>query len=264
VAPSRTLALQFTSTGAVDVREVVQALRPARLSGHDRVMALAAIEKDVAGTAAHAASASPEQAARVAEALLGAEGASPAFTPFVEGVTLADADAARAAKSAEIIRVATIPVFARLASHPSVGVKTKALRMLEGRSEDLALKAISNALSDDNPDVVRAAILAAQRTPTLKAAAQTTHLLETSSSWAVRVLAGDALAVMARREEGAAIEDAWKALEKAALKDDFAFVREAAIRSLVALDKGRAKAILDQIAEKDPEPQIREKASSLR
>ncbi|MFO0660073.1 MAG: HEAT repeat domain-containing protein [Polyangiaceae bacterium] len=261
---SRTLALQYTSSGSVDVREVVQALRPARLSGHDRVTALAAIEKEVAAMASNAAAASPEQAARVADALLSAEGASGAFAPFVEGVTLDDADTARAAKSAEVIRAATVPVFARLTTHPSASVKTKALRMLEGRNEDLAVKAIAASLADTNPDVVRAAILAAVRTPSLKVAKQTTQLLDASPSWAVRVLAADSLAAMVKREEGSALDDGWKALEKAALKDEFAFVREASIRSLVAIDKARAKAILDQIAEKDPEPQIREKASSLR
>lgn len=257
------LALQFTAIGSVDVREVVQALRPQRVLAKDHALALSTFEQDIAKTAASIASSSPEGASRVADTLLASS--AKAFGPFSDGAgQLTEQESKKLVSAVETIKIATIPSFAALASHPAVSVKTRAIRVLEGRSEERAVSAMIAALSDDHADVLRAALSAIVRTSAVKATAPVTKLLASSPSWSVRVLAAESLASLVPRESGAAADEAWAALEKAALSDEFAFVREAALKSLVALDKGRAQSVLNNVAEKDAEPQIREKAKALR
>jgi cellulose synthase operon protein C len=81
-----------------------------------------------------------------------------------------------------------------------------------------------------------------------------------AQSWPLRVRAAEALG---RLGAGADSKMAAETLATMAKTDEYALVREPALRSLVALDKPAAEPVLREVAEKDSEPRIRAIAKEL-
>ncbi|MCS6901224.1 MAG: HEAT repeat domain-containing protein, partial [Myxococcales bacterium] len=244
--------------GVVEVRSVLDSMLPGGFSPAERARTLVALEAELARTAA-AAAASPEQAIRVADALLARPTAG--FAPFTDGLeALPAAERAAAEKSALAIRKAVIPAFAALIHHPSVALKVRAIRVLEGSSEDAASTALMEALQDSDESVVRAALAALASSPGVRALSPVSRLLTTSPSWSLRAASAEVLGILARRE-GA--EVAFQALSRAATSDAFSVVREASLRALAAAKAPGLASILEK-AQQDPEPSIRELAARLR
>ncbi|RYE93398.1 MAG: hypothetical protein EOO75_04470 [Myxococcales bacterium] len=159
-------------------------------------------------------------------------------------------------------RQAVVPAFAALVRHPSTALKTRAIRVLEGRPEDLASTALIESLRDGDEAVVRAALTAVVATPNAHAAAPVARLLSTSPSWSLRAVSASALGALAAREGDAGAEPAWKALAQAATGDSFAVVREAALGALDRAPPGlRAEAL--RKAASDPEPSVQQLAARL-
>jgi len=83
-------------------------------------------------------------------------------------------------------------------------------------------------------------------------------LLEPSHSWPLRVRAAEALGRI-----GPSASAAFPALARAATSDEYALVREAAMRSLDRVNRGLARPILRERAEKDAEARLRALAKEL-
>jgi tetratricopeptide (TPR) repeat protein len=244
---------------AVDIRAVLAGFHPGGFSAKDWARTLVALEGDLARTAA-AAAASPEQATRVADALLARTAAG--FAPFTDGLDgLPQAEREAAEKSARGIRKAVVPAFAALIRHPSSALKIRAIRVLEGSTEDVASTALIEALQDSDEAVVRAALTAVAATPGVRALPPVARLLASSPSWSLRAVGADVLGVLARRE-GAAADVAFQALALASSSDTFSVVREASLRALAAARAPGLDAALAK-AKDDPEPSIRALAGKL-
>jgi tetratricopeptide (TPR) repeat protein/HEAT repeat protein len=250
--------------GLVDVKSVLENLEPGGFTPASRARVLVALEAEISKAAASAAGASPEQAMRVADALLARSDGKPGLAPFSDEIeAIPAAERAALEKAAERVHRAVVPAFAALIKHPSAAVKTRAIRVLEGRPEDEATRALGEALNDADPAVVRAALAAARLTPGVKASGALVRLLGASPSWSLRAACAEALGPMASREGGAAAEPAWKLLTQVARTDTFSAVREAALRSLASAGGAAAQQALGEAAASDPEPEIRELAAKL-
>jgi HEAT repeat protein len=83
-------------------------------------------------------------------------------------------------------------------------------------------------------------------------------LLDPSHSWPLRVRAAEALGRI-----GTKASDAFPVLARAASADEYALVRESAMRSLDRVDRASALPILGERAQKDPEAGLRALAKEL-
>ena len=245
------------SVGALDLLALVEAQLAHEVAPSARAKGLIEREALLAKSAAASVEASPERAAKVADALL-ARVDGPALAPFtdgIEGVSASERTAVEAA--AARIRAATIPAFASLVRSPNPALRSRAIRVLEGRSEDRAVAAITEALADSDESVLRAALAAAQHTDGVRSVPAVARIL-TGSAWPLRALAAETLGAVARRGDPDA---AVRALGETARKDEFAVVRSAALRALAGLP-GSAP-ILAEAREKDADPDVRALAGSL-
>lgn len=246
--------------GNLDVRSVIEEMLTRPFPASTWAKTLTSLESEIA-RAAMIASVSPEQAVRVADALLARSG--PGVAPFTDQLdTLPVAERQAAEKSALTVKKAVIPAFARLIHHPSSALKIRALRILEGSSEEIASTALIEALQDSDETVVRAALTTIVSTPGTKALLPLARLLANSPSWSLRTVSASALGTLARRE-GAASDAAFKALATAASSDPFAMVREASLRALAGSNTTYLQEAL-QHAEGDVEPAIQELAAQLK
>jgi hypothetical protein len=75
----------------------------------------------------------------------------------------------------------------------------------------------------------------------------------------MRVLAARALGRLGRIDPGRATPP----LQTAAIRDAYAFVRQAALDSLASFDAADARALAARIVEDDPEPRVRQAAEDV-
>jgi HEAT repeat protein len=84
-------------------------------------------------------------------------------------------------------------------------------------------------------------------------------ILGHSESWAMRVLAAQALGRLGAK--GAAAANS--ALSTAAASDPYALVRQAALEALASFDAAAARTSAQRMAVDDPEPRLRETAKAI-
>jgi HEAT repeat protein len=120
-----------------------------------------------------------------------------------------------------------------------------------------------SVLSDRDPEVCKTALASMGAVSEPETIGAVVALSQKSDSWSIRAHAARALGRMGkleRAESNAAID---QALRKAAVSDAFALVREAALVSLVTIDRAGAQKLLQQVAASDAEPRVRERAREL-
>lgn len=241
--------------GPVDVEATLSAHVPRGFSVRDRANAFVRQEEAIKRAAAAALQTSGARARAVLDAL-GPEG--DAFEPLLsrdEARTTPDAQA-RARELARALEPGIVP----LARHPDPQLRTKAIVLLSRSSSDAAAQAVVQALDDPNEAVQRVALSAIGAQATASSVAAVARLLQQHDAWSVRVLAAQALGQLG---EGGQRAEATRALRQAALRDGYALVREAALRALARFDAGSARAVAGEMAQKDPEPRVRESALAI-
>jgi HEAT repeat protein len=150
--------------------------------------------------------------------------------------------------------------FVRLARHPSFSVRQAALQFLAQQTTPEAQRALLEALDDAQPEVRRQVLGALAERPFPAALGAVVARLERQRDWSTRVLALETLASFPKLSSPHSGADA-VALERIgslAQHDEVAFVREAALRALLALDPVGARPVLRKRAEEDTEPRVRE------
>jgi HEAT repeat protein len=244
--------------GAVNVRALLDALRPSGYSGSERLAALEKLSPAIAAALGRAASVSPERARAVADLLVVDPGKLP-LAPLTADAQLTPAEQARVEALARELGASLVPQFSALARHPSPEVRLFALRFLGHRAESDAKSAVIAALKDDLGSVRRAALAALDNgTPEAKNAV--IALLRSEADWALRATAVETLGRVAA---GSGDAEAVAALTQSAKKDAFAIVREAALPALLAVDPVAAQQVLQGIHDSDPEPRVKARAQSL-
>ena len=244
--------------GAMDVRRMIDGLRPSGYSGSERVSALEKLSGALSAAFGRAAAVSPERARSVAGLLVVDPGKLP-FAPLTADSEFTAAERTRLEALARELGAALLPTFTALARHPSPEVRLFALRFLGRRREPAAKNAVSAALRDDLAAVRRAA-LAALGEWNPDAAPAVIAQLEREPDWALRALAATTLGRIA---VGSGDPRVASALEQLARKDAFAMVRESALEALVLVDKTGAARVLQVSHDSDPEPRVKARAQAL-
>lgn len=241
--------------GPVASSEVLQRLAPNGYSKDEQAKALTALRSSLVEAARAAVTTSPGRARVVAELT------ATDLLPLLDG----SGDVSPAAKKTmvttrEQVAAASVDGFVALARHPSLDVRKRAVAFLAGRPEPAAQKALVTALDPRDTDVCKTA-LANLETNADGAVGAVIKLLRGSDSWSLRRHAAEALARVGL--DGRQKSAAEQALATSAKEDEYALVREAALRSVAARGPAFARPILSQVAQSDAEPRLRALAKEL-
>lgn len=249
--------------GVITADSATAALLPKGWAAADYSRALVTYEKPIGNAVATALQTSKDRAVIALDAMLAPlpKGGGAAFGPFtqgdaantkMEGGTAADA-AARIADRAE-------PFVAGLVHHPDAGVQLRAVRWLGTRESKVARDALGEAVEAADVDVQRLAIEELGLRGDATSVAALARILATHKQWSLRSDAARALGAIGKRDGKA---DVAPSLTKAALGDEFAFVRETALRALAAAARAGSRPTLEQASKRDPEPRVRKVAETL-
>jgi cellulose synthase operon protein C len=241
--------------GALDVRQVIDAIRPAPHDPTLEVAALARLAPALARAAAAAAESSPERARALSEAL--SRGA------FTLGSFETAARPPKPEEQASALRLlaevgeSVVAPLARLASHPDPDLRLVPVPFLLGRAEEVAQRALAQLTTDPEPSVRRAALSGLG--PTQRdLAPQVAARMNQEPEWPLRATAAEALGRMDNADAAVV-----SALTRAALQDTYALVREGATRALARVLGPRALPTLRQVKARDPEPRLQALAEHL-
>ncbi len=241
----------LTSEGAIN------ALVPTTYTAADFGAALVAYEKPLTAAAETALQTSKDRTIVVLDAMLASPGAS--FGVFTEGFGAKDSGAPPL-EAARRLAVACEPFVAGLVHHPELAVQTRAIRWLGRRETPVARDALVDALTDASVDVQRLAVEELSLRGDGSSVPALAKLLSSAKLWSVRADAARALGAIGKRDPKA---DVLAPLQKSALGDEYAFVRETALRALAATDRPEARPVLEQAAKSDAEPRVRAIAAVL-
>ena len=240
----------------VDAETTLDQLVPRNLSAKDRAATLVVFADALKRSASSALATSTERARAVLDAM-SREGA---FEPFLaasdEGPELAPARA-----KVKEIAAALEPSIVALSRHPDPNVRTKAIGLLARSKSDAAGAAIAQALTDSSENVQRVALSSIGNHADQKTAVAVAKVMRSHESWAMRVLAAQALG---RLGAAGASAEATRQLKDAATKEPYALVREAALVALASYDRVEAGQLATQMATADAEPRVRETAAKIK
>lgn len=246
--------------GALDVDVLLAALVPREVPAADRAAVLTKFAEPVQRAALAALRTSGGRARAVLDALGTGSGELLPFVP--RGATGPAADDARA------IAAALEPSLIPLARHPDPDIRTRALVLVAHSTSDEAAQAVVGGLEDPNESVQRVALAAvATRRADGGAVPASAHavqavgkILATHESWAMRVLAAQAMGRLGHAGAGA---EAVASLTQSATTDSYALVRQAALEALASFDASSARPLAARLAASDPEPRVRDAARAI-
>ena len=244
--------------GALDVRQVIDAIHPAPHDPTQEIAALARLSPALSRAAAAAAESSPRRARALSEAL--ARGSGLMLGSF-ETASRKPKPEERAAAQRLLADIggSVVGPLARLTTHPDPDLRLVPLPFLVGRTEDVATRALE-ALTRDPEPIVRRAVLSALGPEQQGLAKAVAARLNQETEWSLRATAAEALGRMTPNKAEPAVIDA---LTRAALSDPYALVREAAAKALRLVAGTAALPTLHQLKERDPEPRLRALAERL-
>ena len=257
-------SLDTAPTGALDVDALLDALAPRHATDAERQTALVRFADPIRRAALAALRASGPRATAVIDALGTGQGE---LLPFVgPGQTGPAADAARSLAAG--LASSLVP----LARNPDPAIRTKAIVLVARSSDDAATGAVVSALEDPSEAVQRVAIAAVGAPGTAgrpaadaRAIAAVAKILATHDSWAMRILAAQALGRLGAIDavDRGASREVGARLSEAAAKDSYALVRQASLEALASFDPADARVLAQRMVATDPEPRVREAASAL-
>jgi tetratricopeptide (TPR) repeat protein/HEAT repeat protein len=247
--------------GPLNLESLLEGLVPSDVADADKAAALVRFSDAIQRAALAALRTSSGRARAVLDALAAGEGA---LEPFVSRGTTGPASTAARALAASL-EPSVIP----LARHPDPGIRSKVIVLLARSSSDGAVDSLLTALEDSSESVQRVALAAIAlpidgngRRPSAsnRAVAAVGRVLETNESWALRVLAAQALGRLGTAGAGA---ETSRRLVAAATRDGYALVRQAALEALAQFDTPAARALGATMATSDPEPRVRDAARAI-
>lgn len=245
----------------VDAETTLEQLIPQKLSAKDRALTLVAFADALRRSASSALATSTERARAVLDAMGAREGAFEPFITATDDASTAQPELASARAKVKEIATQLEPSVIALSRHPDPTVRTKAIVLLSRSKTDAAGGAIAQAVTDPSETVQRVALASIGRHADQKSVAAVAKVMRGHESWAMRVLAAQALGRLGGAGAGA---EAGKQLKDAALKESYALVREAALLALATFDKNEAREVATTLAARDPEPRVRETASKIK
>ncbi|MEO8798121.1 MAG: HEAT repeat domain-containing protein, partial [Polyangiaceae bacterium] len=243
--------------GQVDVDALLDALVPQKWTEAERAAAVVKYGDVLEKAAKTALGTSSDRARAVLDALGANDGSLRPLLAAAPTGSLANPKAhARARQLARSLE----PQIVTIARHPDPSLRMKAVVLLARSPTDEAREAMVRAVNDPNEAVQRVALASLGSEQNPRAVAAVGKLLALQESWAMRVLAVEALGRLGASGSGG---DAAELLRGAALHDTYALVREAAVKALASFDVPKAKLLAGQMASTDPEPRVRDTARGI-
>jgi tetratricopeptide (TPR) repeat protein len=239
----------------VEAENTLDQLVPRELAVKDRAATIVTFVEPIKRAASSALATSTERARAVLDALGSRDGA---LEPLLAASEEGDLTAARG-KIGELT-LALEPSIVALSRHPDPTIRTKAIVLLGRSKSDSASAAIAQAVTDGNDSVQRVALASIGHHADAKAAFAVAKVMRSHESWAMRVLAAQALGRLGAAGAGA---EATRQLKEAATTEAYALVREAALVALASYDRSEASQLGAQMARTDPEPKVRETAEKI-
>jgi tetratricopeptide (TPR) repeat protein len=235
----------------------LESLVPRNIAVKDRAATLVLFADALKRAASSALATSTERAQAVLDAMGTRAGA---FEPFLSA---SDEGPEVTTARAKVVEIATAlePSIVALSRHPDPAIRTKAIVLLARSKSDTAGTALAQAVTDSSENVQRVALASIGNHADQKSAAAVAKVMRTHESWAMRVLAAQALGRLGAAGAGT---EATKQLKEAATKESYALVREAALIALASYDKVEASQLAAQMATHDAEPRVRETAVKIR
>ncbi len=241
--------------GAIDVEAILDSLVPQNLSDADRANAVVKYGDVLSRAAKTALGTSSDRARAVLDAIGDNDGS---LRPLLTASSAPTNDKAHA-RAKQIARDLE-PAIVTIARHPDPALRMKAVILLAHSPTDEARDAMVKAVNDPSEAVQRVALASLGSEANPRAVAAVGKFIAMQESWAMRVLAVEALGRLGAAGSGG---DAAEILKSSALHDTYALVREAAVKALASFDVPRAKLVAGQMASTDPEPRVRETAQAI-
>jgi hypothetical protein len=241
---------------ALDVEALLDELAPRDADASAREAALVAYAEPLRQAAIASLLVSSDRARAVLGALGSGEGELLPLSP--------PGGSAAAIQAGLALDAALGPSLVALAKHPDPDIVARALPLIARSSADEATDALVAGLRHKDDTVERAALGAVGGPPATAGSNRRTldavsDILSGDHDWAMRVLAARALGRLGRIDPGRATPP----LQTAAIRDAYAFVRQAALDSLASFDAADARALAARIVEDDPEPRVRQAAEDV-
>lgn len=244
--------------GAIVLADVLRGLAPTGYSPDEQAAALVALEGALEKAALAAVATSPARARVVAELTLNH------LLPLIASShdqKLSAAREKRLAETAEAIAKVSVTGFVALTRHPSIEIRKRAVEFLAHRQEREALNALMLALDPSDTEVCKAALSALGPVQSPEITGVVIKLVGSASAWAIRSHAAQALGRVGLSD--ADREKAEQALEKAVTSDEFALVREAALRAAAERGGEFKKRVLGKVSQNAQEPRMKKLAIEL-
>lgn len=273
--PATTLPVLVSDDGRLDVLSLLEDLLPPAASAEEAAALLPQLQNELIDEARPALQQSEQAVQTIAAALttppvLGWYPLTARLTDVSEGTRT------RALSSAAAIAAALVPELVVQSTHPSVAVRTAAVRVLTTQTSESALAAVRAVLEAGDEETCRAALVALTDFPNAQLLVPVSRLLQSQRPWPLRQLAASTLYKLAgdsrvveeamkgsHAADEPATDELRKALLVAANDDANAFVREQALGAWAAWTGPAAEPVLRRVAASDPEPRVRQKANAL-
>jgi len=243
--------------GALDVEAMLDRMVPRTFTPKEQARAVTKFGDALQAAALSGLRTSADRVTTVLDAVGRGDGT---LRPFVTSDASQDSDVVAAQTRAKAMAHALEGQVVTLAHHPDSAVRKKAVLLLARSRSDEAAKAVVDAVSDRDEEVQRVALAAIGSPAGRDAVNAVSKLLVENDNFAMRILAVQALG---RLGAAGRASEASHLLRDAAVKDSYALVREAALKSLASFDARAAQEIAQRVAANDPEPRVRETAKAL-
>lgn len=244
--------------GAVVVADVLRGLSPSGYTPDEQAKALTQLEKPLTKAALAAVATSPARARVVSELTLNR------LKPLIvnsSGATLSSTHQKQLDQTAEAIAKVSVTGFVALSRHPSIEVRKRAVEFLAHREEKVARTALMAALDPADEEVCKAALSALGPVQGPEITKAVVALLGSKKEWSIRSHAAAALGRVGLTGEDK--QRAEQALENAVDNDEFALVREAALRAIAKRGGDLKQRVLSRVAKNDAEPRLKQLAAEL-
>jgi tetratricopeptide (TPR) repeat protein len=246
---------------SVEVDSLLTSLVPTGFTPKERAGALLHYADVLGGAAKTALETSSDRARTVLAALAEGNGS---FEPFLGPEE--EPETAPARVKAKALILALEPNVLALVRHPDARLRMQALTLLSSSDSAPAALALVDAATDADEQVQRAALAALGTRPSHRvpeAWEACAKMLAHNESWALRVIAAEALGRLGKLSSGEGPKIASDALAEAAISDSYALVREACLVALASVDRPAALRVAARAAAEDAEPRVRDSARGI-
>jgi cellulose synthase operon protein C len=244
----------------VDAATLLAFLLPPRPRADQAIEALNLLADDVVAEGRNTHTKSESHAVALADAFT--RSSRWGFSPLTDGFDQASPESQRSAETtAQAMALELVDQWTQLTTHPSVRVRSSALRVLLRLDSPPALEVVSTLLTAHQGDDATLILALLEQHPRAELIPSILRLLTPERPWSLRRQAATTLAVSAVIKTQLTDKSSLlNQLSERMFKDDNAFVREALVLAYAAWSGDQGRPLLERVARVDAEPSVRKQA----